>query len=80
MADKYTKKAVSSPSEPAPVADAWKDAWVEREVQPAKVKSDVSYRQIEQQIANIDAQVKSLGDQKSVLSAELALIKKAVEA
>ena len=81
MADKYTKKAVQAPeAAPAPAADAWKDAWVEREVQPAKVKSDVSYRQIESQIASIDAQVKSLGDQKSALSAELALIKKAVEA
>ena len=53
---------------------------VEKEVQPAKVKSDVSYRQIEQQIASIDAQVKSLGDQKTALTAELAEIKKAVEA
>ena len=80
MVDKYTKKAVSSPDAPAPAADAWKDAMVEKEVQPAKQKSDVSYRQIEQQIANIDAQVKSLGEQKSALSAELAEIKKAVEA
>ena len=44
------------------------------------MKSDVSYRQIEAQIASIDAQVKSLGEQKSALSAELAEIKKAVEA
>ena len=79
MADKYTKKAIQSP-EAAPAADAWKDSWVEREVQPPKVQTDVSYRQIEQQIASIDAQVKSLGDEKSALSAELALIKKAVEA
>ena len=80
MADKYTKKAVSSPDAPAPAADAWKDAMVEKEYQPAKQKSDVSYRQIEQQIDSIDAQVKSLGEQKSALSAELAEIKKAVEA
>ena len=78
MADKYTKKAVdASPSAPA---DAWKDAMVEKEHQPAKQKSEVSYRQIEQQIENIDAQVKSLGEQKTALSAELAEIKKAVEA
>ena len=80
MADKYTKKAVSSPSEPAPAADAWKDAMVEKEIQPAKQKSDVSYRQIESQIASIDVHVTSLGEQKSALSAELAEIKKAVEA
>ena len=80
MADKYTKKAVPSPDQPEPVADAWKDAVVEKEVQPAKVKSDVSYRQIESQIESIDAQVKSLGDQKTALTAELAEIKKALEA
>tara|TARA_Y100001973_G_scaffold90299_1_gene137676 strand:+ start:155 stop:391 length:237 start_codon:yes stop_codon:yes gene_type:complete len=78
MADKYTKKAGSSSSS-AP-ADAWKDTPVEKEHQPAKVKSEVSYRQIEQQIESIDAQVKSLGEQKTALSAELAEIKKAVEA
>ena len=78
MADKYTKKKVdASPEAPA---DAWKDAVVEKEYQPAKQKSEVSYRQIEQQIESIDAQVKSLGEQKTALSAELAEIKKAVEA
>ena len=46
MADKFTKKAVSSPSPPAPAADAWKDQLVEKEHQPAKQKSDVSYRQL----------------------------------
>ena len=78
MADKYTKKASSS-SDSAP-ADAWKDAIVEKEHQPAKVKSEVSYRQIELQIESIDAQVKSLGDQKTALEAESAEVKKAVEA
>ena len=78
MADKYTKKKVdASPSAPA---DAWKDAVVEKEVQPAKVKSEVSYRQIEQQIKDIDAQSKSLADHKTELVKELAEIKKAVEA
>jgi len=78
MADKYTKKNVDA--QPSAPADAWKDTPVEKEHQPAKVKSEVSYRQIEQQIENIDAQVKSLGEQKTALSAELAEIKKAVEA
>ena len=44
MADKFTKKAVSSPSAPEPAADAWKDSVVEKEHQPAKQKSDISYR------------------------------------
>ena len=78
MADKYTKKASSS-SDSAP-ADAWKDAVVEKEHQPAKQKTEVSYRQIEQQIEHIDAQSKSLADQKTELVKELAEIKKAVEA
>ena len=78
MADKYTKKNVDA--QPSSPADAWKDTPVEKEHQPAKVKSEVSYRQIEQQIESIDAQVKSLGETKTALSAELAEIKKAVEA
>ena len=80
MADKYTKKKVEASSPVEPPADAWKDTPVEKEHQPAKVKSEVSYRQIEAQIESIDAQVKSLGEQKTALSAELAEIKKAVEA
>ena len=78
MADKYTKKNVDA--QPSSPADAWKDTPVEKEHQPAKVKSEVSYRQIEAQIESIDAQVKSLGETKTALSAELAEIKKAVEA
>ena len=80
MADKYTKKKVEASSPVEPPADAWKDAVVEQEHQPAKQKSEVSYRQIEEQINGIDAQIKSLGEQKTALSAELAEIKKAVEA
>jgi chaperonin cofactor prefoldin len=78
MANKYTKK--NADAQPSSPADAWKDTPVEKEHQPAKVKSEVSYRQIEAQIESIDAQVKSLGDQKTALEAELAEIKKAVEA
>ena len=78
MADKYTKKAV--PSNPSAPADAWKDAIVEKEHQPAKEKSDVSYRQMESEVANIDAQSKSLADRKTALVAEMAEVKKAVEA
>jgi len=78
MADKYTKKAVTS--DPSAPADAWKDAIVEKEHQPAKEKSDVSYRQMESEVANIDAQSKSLADRKTALVAEMAEVKKAVEA
>tara|TARA_R100000655_G_scaffold19490_1_gene40647 strand:+ start:2372 stop:2608 length:237 start_codon:yes stop_codon:yes gene_type:complete len=78
MADKYTKKASSS--SPSAPADAWKDVAVEKEHQPSVQKSEVSYRQIEQQIEHIDAQSKSLADRKTELVKEMAEIKKAVEA
>jgi predicted nucleic acid-binding Zn-ribbon protein len=73
MADKFTKKAVSDSSD-------WKDVLVEKEHQPAKVKSTVSYKQLENQVANIDSQIANLGDQKTALEAEMAKVKKAVEA
>jgi len=79
MADKFTKKAVASSSSPAPAADAWKDAMVEKEHQPAKQKSDVSYRQLESEVASIEQQVKSLGDRKALLQAEMAEVKKAAQ-
>jgi len=78
MADKYTKKAVES-SESAP-ADAWKDAPVEKEHQPAKIKTEVSYRQLEEEVARIDAESKRLADRKAEIEAEMAEVKKAVEA
>ncbi len=79
MADSFKKKAVSSPSAPEAPADAWKDAVVEKEHQPAKVKSDVTYRQMESEVASIDAQVKSLGDRKAAIQADMAEIKKAAQ-
>ena len=79
MADKFTKVVVDSPAAEAP-ADAWKDAQVEKEHQPAKQKSVLSYRQMESQVANIDAQVASLGEQKSAVEAEMVKVKAAAEA
>jgi predicted nucleic acid-binding Zn-ribbon protein len=73
MADKYTKKAVAGSSD-------WKDTLVEKEHQPPKVKSTVSYKQLENQVANIDTQIANLGNQKAEIEAEMAKVKKAVEA
>jgi hypothetical protein len=78
MADKFTKVAAASPASPA--EDAWKFAQVEKEHQPAKQKSMVTYAQLEQQVVNIDAQVVSLGEQKTAVEAEMAKVKSAVEA
>ena len=75
MADKFTKKEVASSGG----ADAWKDSVVEKEHQPAKVKSEITYRQMENQLASIDSQISSLGDQKTALEAEMAKVKTAAE-
>ena len=74
MADKFTKKEVASGG-----ADAWKDNVVEKEHQPAKVKSEVTYRQMESQLASLVSQISSLGDQKTALEAEMAKVKSAAE-
>ena len=76
MADKFTKT-----EEPAGLEeDDWKDVRVEKEHQPAKQKSDVTYRQMENEVANIDAQTTELASRKTTIVAEMAEIKKAVEA
>ena len=76
--DKFTKKAMAE--SPSPAADAWKDAQVTKEHSPAKQSSVVTFRQLEQEVVNIDAQVSSLGDRKSAVEAEMAKVKSAVEA
>ena len=77
-ADKFTKKAMAE--SPSPAADAWKDAQVDKEHTPAKQTNVVTYRQLENQVANIDSQVSELGTRKSALVAEMAKVKSAVEA
>ena len=75
MADKFTKKAVES--SPAP---DWKQVQVEKEHQPAKQKSIVSYAQLESQKASQEAQKKQCEDRIAELDAEMAKVKAAVEA
>tara|TARA_R110002020_G_C16168963_1_gene763930 strand:- start:31 stop:270 length:240 start_codon:yes stop_codon:yes gene_type:complete len=79
MADKYTKKSVESPPEPAP-ADAWKSVQVEKEHQPAKQKSMVTYAMLEQQKASQEAQKKQCEDRIVEIEAEMVKVKSAVEA
>ena len=81
MADKYTKVVgASAPSPPAPAADAWKDTSVEKEAQPAKVKTQMSYRQLEQQKESQVAQKASCDSRIAEIDAEMAKVKAAVEA
>ena len=73
MADKFVKKAVAEPS-----VD-WKNVVVEKEHQPAKIKSEVTYASLEMQVAGIDSQMADLTARKSALEAEMAKVKTAVE-
>ena len=75
MADKYTKKA----SEAAPVPD-WKSVTVEKEHQPAKQKSMVTYAQLEQQKEHQEAQKAACDSRIAEIDAEMAKVKAAVEA
>jgi len=75
MADKYTKKA----GEAAPVPD-WKSVQVEKEHQPAKQKSMVTYAQLESQKASLEAQKSDCDDRIADIVAEMAKVKAAVEA
>ena len=79
-ADKFTKKAAPESPAVSPPADAWKDSLVVKEHTPAKQSSDVSYRQLENQVADCDAQIASQTDRKAALEAEMAKVKSAVEA
>ena len=79
-ADKYTKKAVPEEAAVSPPADAWKDSLVVKEHTPAKQSSDVSYRQLESQLANCEEQISSQTDRKAAIEAEMAKVKSAVEA
>ena len=75
MADKYTKKAVASSPEPD-----WKQVSVEKEHQPAKQKSNVTYAQLESQKASQEAQKSACDDRIAEIDAEMSKVKTAVEA
>ena len=77
MADKYTKKS-PAPEAESP-ADAWKHASVEKEHQPAKQKSTVTYAQLESQKASEEAQKASCDERIAVIDAEMVKVKAAVE-
>ena len=79
MADKYTKVVAPSTPVSSPPEDAWKDSQVEKEMQPAKVKSTLTYRQLEAQVANYDKQIADITARKTYTEAEMAKVKTAVE-
>jgi predicted RNase H-like nuclease (RuvC/YqgF family) len=72
MADTFKKvesEAPASSAEDAP-EDAWKDVQVEKEHQPEKVKSNLTYRNLEKQVEKINLTITSLTGQKATLEAE----------
>jgi hypothetical protein len=75
MADKFTKTA-----DPAGVGDDWKDVPVAKEHQPAKQTSNLNYRDMERDLANIERDITRLGVDKTALVAEMAKVKTAAEA
>ncbi len=68
------------PTIPDPPADAWKDKNVQREHTPAKVKSNLTYRQIEHEIEMIDNNIASQEARKAELEADLAKIEAVAKA
>jgi len=58
----------------------WKDALVEKEHQPEKVKSTVNYRTMERELESIKNNITSLTEEKTVLETEMVKVKTAAEA
>ena len=75
MADKFTKT-----EEPAGVGDDWKDVNVAKEHQPAKQTSNHNYRNMEDDLVRIEAEITRLGVDKTALVAEMTKVKTAAEA
>jgi hypothetical protein len=78
MADTFKKIESESPASSA--EDAWKDVQVEKEHQPEKVKSNLTYRRMEQNLGEINGSIASFTEQKATLEAEMAQVKAAAEA
>ena len=74
MADKFTKT-----EEPAGVGDDWKDVPVTKEHQPEKEVSNLNYRNMEQDLTHINADITSLSTRKTALEAEMLKVKTAAE-
>ena len=75
MADKFTKT-----EEPAGVGDDWKDVSVTKEHQPAKVSSNLKYRDMEGRLEDITNNISRLETEKTDLESEMVKVKAAVDA
>jgi hypothetical protein len=83
MPDTYKKENSSEVVSSNPelvVEDAWKDIRVKKEHQPEIEKSNLTYRDMEQQIVSIDRNLTKLTNQKTAMEAEMIEVKTAAEA
>ena len=84
MSDKYTKVLVpEKPGQPESSEDDWKVVEIEKTQQPEPlepVSTIITYQQLEQQVASIDAKITSLTAEKEVLEAEMVQVKVVAEA
>ena len=81
--DKFTlgeDQEVVAPAMPDPPADAWKDKSVQREHTPAKVKSNLTYRQIENEIEMVSNNIANQEARKAELEADLAKVEAVAKA
>ena len=81
--DKFTlseDQVVVAPAMPNPPADAWKDKRVQREHTPAKVKSNLTYRQIENEIEMVSNNIANQEARKAELEADLAKVEAVAKA
>ena len=76
MADKFTKTEDPAGEE----TDDWKDVNVEKLHQPEAQKSNLNYRYMEDELSGVEGEIARLESQKSVIEAEMAKVKSAVEA
>ena len=76
MADKFTKTEEPAGEE----TDDWKDVNVEKSHQPEEQKSNLNYRDMEENVTRLEEDIARLETEKSVLEAEMAKVKSAVEA
>jgi hypothetical protein len=76
MADKFTKT-----EEPAGLEeDDWKDVPVAKEHQPEKQISNRNYRDMEEELADIEKDITWFGERKTALEAEMLKVKTAAQA
>ena len=76
MADKFTKTEDPAGEE----TDDWKDVNVEKLHQPEEQKSNLNYRDMEENVTRLEEDIARLESDKSVLESEMAKVKSAVEA